>query len=143
MNHDRRTNLEHIAQRFSLDVIYAFGSHGKDATAWVEGEIDTISFEPVSDLDIGIKPTRGVRLDIRSKVELSLLLEDLFSAPRVDLVVIPEVDPFLAANIIRGERLYARDEHLACEYELYILRKAGDTAPIERERIALIFGDTK
>ncbi len=130
MKNDRQENLKQLAQRFSLDIIYAFGSHGKDAAAWVEGKISDLTFRAGSDLDIGVKPAKGVRLDHRKKVHLSMLLEDLFSAPRVDLVVIPEVDPFLAANIIRGERLYARDEHLACEYELYILRKAGDTAPI-------------
>ena len=30
---------------------------------------------------------------------------------RVDLVVLPEADPFVAVEIIRGERLYARDEY--------------------------------
>jgi hypothetical protein len=71
---------------------------------------------------------------------LAAALEDLFGAQRVDLVVLPEADPFLAANIIRGERLYCRDETEADEYELYVLRRAGDLAPLERERIALILG---
>jgi hypothetical protein len=69
---------------------------------------------------------------------LSIAFEDLFSVARVDLLNIPEVDPFLAANIIRGERLYCRDEYEGDEYELYILRRAGDLAPFEKERIALI-----
>jgi uncharacterized protein len=56
----------------------------------------------------------------------------------VDLVVIPEVDPFLAANIVRGERLYCKDIYEADEYDLYILRRAGDLIPFERERISLI-----
>lgn len=65
-------------------------------------------------------------------------LEDLFGLPRIDLVVLPEADPFLAANIIRGERLFADDAYLADEYDLYVLRRAGDLAPLERERQALI-----
>ena len=56
-----------------------------------------------------------------------MALEDLFSVNRVDVVVISEVDAFLAANIIRAD-----------EYDLYILRKAGHLAPLERERISLI-----
>ena len=71
-------------------------------------------------------------------MELSQELEDFFNVPRVDLLVIPEVDPFVAANIIRGERLYCRDQYLADEYELFILRRAGDLLPLERERLALI-----
>jgi len=59
---------------------------------------------------------------------------------RIDLVVLPEADPFLAANIIRGERLFPHDANAADEYELYILRRAGDLAPLERERQSLIQG---
>ena len=42
-------------------------------------------------------------------------LEDLFGCGRVDLVVLPEADPFVAAEIIRGERLFSRDEYEADE----------------------------
>ena len=78
-------------------------------------------------------------VDIRGeKVRLGIALEDLFGAGWVDVVCLPEADPFLAANVVRGERLYARDEYEADEYDLYVLRRAGDLAPLERERIALI-----
>jgi hypothetical protein len=70
-------------------------------------------------------------------------LEDFLGVSRVDLVSLPEADPFLAANIIRGERLCARDTYLADEYDLYILRRAGDLAPLERERMALILRENK
>jgi hypothetical protein len=67
-------------------------------------------------------------------------LEDLFQVSRVDLVELPEAHPFLAANAIQGERLFSRDAYSANEYELYVLRKAGDLAPFERERLSLIQG---
>ena len=73
-------------------------------------------------------------LDIRRKVELAIALEDLFGVNRVDLVVLPEADPFLAVNVIRGERLFADDSTLADEYDLYVLRRAADLLPFERER---------
>ena len=60
------------------------------------------------------------------------------SVTRVDLVSFRDADPFVAANIVRGERLFTQDNYLADEYDLYILRRAGDLAPLERERIALI-----
>ena len=59
----------------------------------------------------------------------------------MDLVILPEADPFLAANVVRGERLYAENEYRADEYDLYVLRRAGDLAPLERERMALILGE--
>jgi hypothetical protein len=66
-------------------------------------------------------------------VELALALEDWLGVNRVDLVVLNSADPFLAEEIIRGERLYAQDEYEADEYDLYVLRRAGDQAPLERE----------
>ncbi len=69
-------------------------------------------------------------------------MEDLFEVDRVDLVILTEADPFLAANIIRGERLFCEDDYIADEFELYILRRAGDLAPLEKERLNLIFGES-
>jgi uncharacterized protein len=68
-------------------------------------------------------------------------LEEFFGGLRVDLVCLSEADPFAAAEIIRGERLFVSDGHEADEYELYILRRAGDLAPLERKRMALVLGE--
>ncbi len=99
------------------------------------------SVASLSDVDIGVKPSLKIGFSVKEKVNLALSLEDLFSVNRVDLVVIPEVDPFLAVNIIRGERIYSKDEREADEYDLYVLRRAGDLVPLEQERIALIMGE--
>ena len=77
-------------------------------------------------------------MSVKDQVRLGIALEDLLGVSRLDLVCLSEADPFLAANIVRGERLYTRDEHEADEYDLYILRRAGDLAPLERERMRLI-----
>ncbi len=69
-----------------------------------------------------------------------LALEDFFGCGCVDLVVMPEADPFVAAEVVRGERLFAADDYAADEYELYVLRRAGDLAQLERERMALVLG---
>ena len=52
------------------------------------------------------------------KVKLTQDLETLLSVLRVDLFCLEEADPFLAANIIRGERLFTADIHAADECEL-------------------------
>ncbi len=132
--------LSQIADEFDLDMVYAFGSRGREIAGWIKGEISALRNSTSSDVDIGVKPRPGKKLTLKEKVRLSILFEELFSVNRVDLVVIPEADPFLAANIIRGERIYRRDEYAADEYDLYILRRAGDLAPLEKERIALIMG---
>jgi hypothetical protein len=62
-------------------------------------------------------------------------LEDLLGVGRVDLVSLPEAPPFLAVEIVNGELLYEVDPDRAAEYELYVLRRAGDLAPFEHERV--------
>ncbi len=126
--------LARLCERHAVRILYAFGSRGKEAARFVLEEQPMMP--GASDLDLGVLPDHP--LDVREKVELAIALEDFFGVNRVDLVAIPEADPFLAANIIRGERLYARDAHQADEYDLYILRRAGDLIPLERERQALI-----
>jgi predicted nucleotidyltransferase len=130
-----RDRLAALCNTYDIQILYAFGSRAKEALAVLTGARE--AFSPSgSDLDVGAKPA-GL-LGIKEKAGLANDLEDLLGVPRVDLVVLPEADPFVAANVIRGERLYCADEYLADEYELYILRRAGDLAPLERERLSLL-----
>jgi uncharacterized protein len=135
-----KKKIDQLAHYFELDFIYAFGSNAKEVVKFINEEIPAINISSLSDIDIGVKPRAGKMLSLKEKVHLSISFEDLFAVNRLDLVMLPEADPFLAANIIRGERLFCRDEYAADEYELYILRRAGDLAPLERERISLVMG---
>lgn len=93
-----------------------------------------------SDLDLGVLPDSRTRPSVRRIVNLTIDLEDLFGVHRVDLVVLPQAPPFLASSIVQGERLFAADEDQADEYDLFILRRAGDLLPLHRERVNLILG---
>ncbi len=133
----RRMALAALCSKYHVDILYSFGSRAKEIQSWLNGELDSLPAGP-SDVDIGVKPAAGSAFSVHDKVHLAVALEDLLGVWRVDLVSFRDADPFLAANIVRGERLYARDETEADEYDLYILRRAGDLAPLERERMALI-----
>jgi predicted nucleotidyltransferase len=126
--------IAQICEQYHVTILYLFGSQ---ATA-VYQSVTTgqpLSLAAGHDIDMGIKCQPLHHLTTMQKVMLAQALEDLFETPRVDLVCLEEADPFLAANIIRGERLYTSDPHAADEYELYILRRAGDLAPFERIRL--------
>ena len=138
IGNSRNKQLVTIAEEFNVRIIYAFGSQAKEVYEWIKGKVQTLDIPFSSDVDIGIKPAPSKTLSVKEKVAVSMALEELFSVRNVDLLVIPEVDPFLAANIVRGERLYCKDAYEADEYDLYILRRAGDLIPLERERISLI-----
>jgi len=45
---------------------------------------------------------------------------------------------FLALDIVRGERVFCRDATETDRFELYVLRRAGDLLPFERQRQALL-----
>jgi len=135
MTQNYSQNLQQICDRFSLDILYAFGSRGLELKHIVDGQTEKPDPESQADFDLGVKVSPGKSLSVRDKSRLAIELEELFKIHHLDLVAIEEVDPFVAANIIRGERLFCRDEYHADNYELYILRRAGDLAPFERQRL--------
>ena len=134
-----RQRLEDLSSRYRLTAVYVFGSRVKDISAAIYDE-KTLPPTSLSDIDIAILPEVRERLTLRQKVRFTFEMEDIFGVTRGDLIILPEVDPFLAVQAIRGDRIYCRDAHRADEYELYILRRAGDLIPLEKERIELIMG---
>lgn len=131
--------LTAIAKRYRLDAIYVFGSRAAEIAARVAGRpVDAL--HPTSDIDIGVLPTRGALTDPWERGGLVADLETLFEAPRVDVVILPEAPPFLALDVIRGERLCIADPDAEAHYELYVLRRAGDLAYFENARRATLVG---
>jgi predicted nucleotidyltransferase len=129
--------ISRMAQRYRLQIVYAFGSRATEAARLVHGEIQHLS-RTRSDLDIGVKPEEP--LQVEEKVEIALALEELFQVSRVDLVVIPDAPVFLALAIVTGELLYAQDADHEAEYQLYIMRRAEELLPYERAREKMILG---
>jgi predicted nucleotidyltransferase len=132
-----KEDLAALCRRYRVDALYAFGSRSREIAQRVPtGE--SFPTGSTSDVDIGVLPRQGAVLDARDKVRLMAEFEDLFRVGRVDLVVLPEASAFLAVDIIRGELLYDEDPDRSAEYELYVLRRAGDLAHYERERVERI-----
>lgn len=131
----RLNRIQQACKEFKVNALYVFGSRSVEIFQAVQN--DRLDFPySQSDLDIGVLAHSALSVD--EKVNLTLALEDIFDVTRVDLVLLQEADAFLAANIIRGERIYAEDTYLADEYELFVLRRAGDLIELERERMAMI-----
>lgn len=124
-------SIGEIAKKFDLGSIYAFGSRASEIARYVTSGM-TLDASNRSDVDIAVQPLPGARLSAQQRVHLMQAFEDLFGVPRVDLVMLPEANAFLALDIIRGELLYCHDLDVQAEEELYYLRKAADLAPIQR-----------
>lgn len=130
---DLREDIRSLAERAGVEIVYVFGSRAREVLAGVNGNAGSLP-PNASDIDIGVLLPGG-SWNVREKVQFAQALEDVFGVERVDLVVLNEADPFLAAEIIRGERLFERDRRRVDEYELFVLRRVGDLAPFEQERI--------
>jgi len=133
-----KEQVKDIASRYGLQIIYAFGSRAKEALDMVEGRIEQVSSKP-SDLDIGVKPEKPLRVE--EKVKIAIVFEDLFDVSRVDLIVLLEAPVFLALEIVTGEVLYRQDSTDEAEYQLYIMRMAADLLPYEQMKQRMIMGD--
>ncbi len=130
-----RREIEQLCNDYDVQTLYVLGSPAGETQQLVAGSAVSATASQ-NDVDIAVLSASPFSLD--QKVRFALALEEILAAPRVDLVMLTEADPFLAANAIRGNRLYARDAYQADEFELFVLRRAGDLAPFERERMSLI-----
>lgn len=133
MKSDFLDNVESICHRYHIDILYVFGSRAKELANYASGK-GKIASEKNVDVDLGVLPAQKYHLNVKDRVRLTVDLEDLIGVCRVDLVILSEASPFLALDVIRGEELYSADPNRSAEYELYILRKAGDLAYFERLR---------
>lgn len=131
----RFQKIRQICEKYNVKSFYVFGSREKELLQAIHNDTFQLS-KTRSDLDIGVLTHSSFSME--NKVNLTLELEDVFGLPNIDLFILQEADAFLAANIIRGTRVFEKDPYLADEYELFILRRAGDLADLERQRMAMI-----
>jgi len=92
---------------------------------------------PDSDLDVGVLYVS------RQPIEKTVRLEEaLYQATgeRVDLLDAARASALLALAVVRGDRVFTRDEVEADLFDLYVLRRAGDLLPFERARCAMLLG---
>ena len=122
-------SIHRVAQsRPEIRAIYLFGSQSRGIA------------RPESDFDL------GVLYAARQPLETTLLIEQELERAigrKVDLVDAARARAFLALDIVRGERIFCREPTETDHFELYVLRRAGDLLPFERQRQALILGSPR
>jgi predicted nucleotidyltransferase len=134
---DLSQEIKRICREYGVADLYVFGSRAREVAAMMRDEpIEETGSE--SDVDMGILPEHGGLWPPDKSADLAAELEDVFGVRRVDLVFLPRADAFLAVDIIRGELLFTSDPDRQAEYELFVLRRAGDLLPFQRERVRMI-----
>ena len=105
-----------------IRAVYLFGSQAAGTA------------RPDSDVDVGVLYVS------RQPLARTLALEDELGqalSHKVDIVDAGRAGAFLALEIVRGERIFCRDLTETDRFDLYVLRRAGDLLPFERERQAM------
>jgi len=132
--------IRELAEQYRVFCFYSFGSRGKEVLELVKGERESPE-RSASDIDIGVHYRKGYRPELNDTIHLMQALEDIFKVTRVDLVDITRAPCALALEIVQGELIYCSDEIKQAEYELYVLRCAGDQAFLMNERYERIIKD--
>lgn len=112
-------------------IIDVLDRHPEIVGAYLFGSRSRGDETEASDLDLAVLCDTALELD--RLIELEDELRRACGAS-VDLVDLARATPFLALDIVRGERIFERDGRRLDEFDLYVLRRAGDLAPFERER---------
>ena len=133
----RLTNLadtfSSLCRSHGLIAVFAFGSRECEIEQRLRGVEPAIEY-PESDLDLGVLPPQGAKLDVTQIVRFAISIEDLFRVPRADIVDLRKAPPYLALDAIRGHQVYCDDDFEVANFELFVLRRAGDLAYHERQR---------
>jgi predicted nucleotidyltransferase len=112
-------------------LIAVFERHPEVIGAYLFGSRSRGEATERSDVDL------GVLFDRPADLERTIALEDELERAlglSVDLVDVARAGAFLALDAIRGERIFERDGRRLDEFDLYVMRRAGDLAHFERER---------
>lgn len=105
--------------------VYLFGSRADGSAG------------PDSDVDLAVLFRE--RENLEQLVELQIAFERNLGR-EVDLIDLGRAGAYLALDAIRGERVYCADEHACDNFDLYVMRRAADLAPFERERRRRLLG---
>jgi len=118
--------LRRIAEKYGISLIYLFGSQAEKAARYLEdAEIKTDGF---SDLDVAVAFETPPPFPVRIYGRLYKDLSGTFDPFSFDLIFMHEMDTLFQYEIIRGVRIYEKDEFHADEFEEMVMKKAGDLA---------------
>ena len=116
--------IKKIAKKYGIALIYLFGSQAEQGAKYLKG--DNVNADDLSDLDLSVSFKNIPSDPMKTYGALYKELSELFEPFNIDLVFMHEVEILLQYEIIKGVRIFEKDESLADEVEEMIMKRAGD-----------------
>lgn len=117
-------DIRDIAEQFDCALIYFFGSQADEGRRYLNGE--DVSPDLFSDLDVAVvfreSPIEAIKIYGDIYKEMSELLEPF----NIDLVFMHELGALFQYEIIKGLRVYEKDERLTDGLEEEVMKGAED-----------------
>ncbi len=132
----RLEELATACRRHGVVALYLFGSRMDDGLARLRGRSVPAGG---SDLDVGVRFATP-QFNAQALSSLQVALEDVFEPLIVDLVPLQRVDPLFQYEAVNGHRVFETDSTQADEYELLVMRRAAELAPLQRQIERELFG---
>jgi predicted nucleotidyltransferase len=116
--------LNKIFEKYEVMTAYLFGSQRESGLKFFKGQ--KIKIEKTSDLDFGLLLKASPRDMYKFYGNLYYDLSAIFEPFSIDIVFLHEVDSLFKYEIIKGCRIYEKDEKFADEYEEAVMKYASD-----------------
>jgi uncharacterized protein YutE (UPF0331/DUF86 family)/predicted nucleotidyltransferase len=118
--------IRKIAEKYGIAFIYLFGTQAEKGARYLKGaEIRTDEF---SDLDVAVAFEIPPSYPIKIYGELYKDFSKVFDPFSLDLIFMHEVDTLFQYEIIKGVRIFEKDEFHSDKFEEMIMKKAEDLA---------------
>ncbi len=116
--------IKAIARKYGITRVYLFGSEAERGRMYLEGE--AVAPHPFSDLDVAIDFEKPLSEPMETYGQLYREVSEIFSPFNLDIVFMQEVNTLFQHEIIRGTRIYTKDEFDADEFEEGVMKRSED-----------------
>lgn len=118
--------IRNIAKKYGIALIYLFGSQAENGARYLAG--DNISAEDLSDLDLAVAFENIPSEPMKIYGALYRELSEIFAPFYIDLVFMHEVETLFQYEIIKGVRMFEKDEFSTDDLEEKIMKRAEHLA---------------
>ena len=117
-------DIRNLAARYHIILMYFFGSQTERGRRYLEGK--DAETDILSDLDVAIAFENPPTEAMKTYGVLFREISEIFDPFTIDLIFMHEVDTLFQYEIIKGFRIYEKEESFADEFEERIMKMAED-----------------